>query len=245
MKKLARIGAGSNAFTFSFAEDLLAEIRESYYRDLHPILSIPENRRLFEGGRVIRQPLGSGASEYFIVSFLDYPLLWLSSNTPQTYDIYRRFFDSLDIEDDIRQLVDYDEKIVVYCGSLVIGDRSLEHSFHVDYQPGANAYSLLTPLFELDPGHGDLLYKVGNERVETYPYAVGEACVLGDTFYHCTEPYDSTGHLRVLITITLGTDKMEHWDVLKQTVATQSNFLVQPCGHAIGTCQCAARVLAT
>jgi hypothetical protein len=240
MKKLTRIGDGSNAFKFSFAGELLTEIRESYSRELHPVLSNPQNRHLFEGGRVVRQPFGAASGNYFIWSFLDYPLLWISGNNPETYAIFRRFFDSLDIDDDIKELVDYDEKIVVYCGSLVIGDHSSEHSFHVDYQPGANAYSLLTPLFDLDPGHGDLLYREGDDTIKAYTYEVGEGLLLGDTFYHCTEPYRSTGHLRVLITITLGTDKMEHWDVLKQTIATQSDFLIQPCGHRIGSCNCAA-----
>jgi hypothetical protein len=243
MKKLTRIGAGLNAFKFSFAEDLLDEIRDSYSRELHPILNNPLNHHLLEGGRELFRPVGAAGSEYFLASFLRYPLLWLSCNTDNTYQIYKRFFDSLDIEDEVKELVDHDERLVMYCGSLVIGDQSLEHSFHVDYLPGANSYSFLTPLFELDPAHGDLLYKAGGDRIETYCYEVGKGIILGDNFYHCTEPYPGTGRLRVLITITFGTDKMEYWEVIRQTVGKQSAYMKLPCGHRYGACECAAQAV--
>ena len=238
-KRLARLAPGLNAYRFSFAEHLLDEIRDSYRRELQPMLTNPQNQRLFAGGRELRQPLEPATGEYFLVSFLRYPLLWLSSNTANTYAIYRRFLDNLDIEDDVRELVDHGERIVMYCGFLVIGDHSDEHSWHVDYKPGANAYSLLTPLFELDPGQGDLLYKSVGDRVETYPYALGEAVMFGDHFSHCTEPYPGTGRLRILVTLQFGTDKIEHWGVLRQTIESQSDYLILPCGHRRGTCNCA------
>jgi hypothetical protein len=244
MGKLARIGPDLNAFTLRFDEGLLDGIRDSYHRELHSILTNPQNQRLFAGGREIRQPFGAPPNEYFLVSFLTYPLLWLSCNTPETYQVYQRFFDGLGIEDELKKLVDHDSKIVLYCGFLVAGYRSPGHSWHLDYLPGANAYSLLTPLFELDPGHGNLLYKVG-DKVNSHGYEVGEAIMFGDKFMHCTEPYDDTGHLRVLVSLQFGTDKMEYWNTLRQTIESQSNYLVLPCGHRLGTCQCVGQVLST
>jgi hypothetical protein len=241
MKKLTQLGAGLNAYKFNFDESLLDEIRDSYARELHPIFSNPENRRLFQGGNKLRQSLGAATKEYFVVSFLSYPLLWLSSNTMETYAIYRRFFDRLDIEDEVKQLVEHDSKIVMYCGFLVVSEFTPEHSWHVDYKPGANAYSMLTPLFDLDPGHGDLLYKSANGQARTYSYETGEAIMFGDHFSHCTEPYESTGHLRVLLTLQFGTDQMRHWDVLRTTIESQSDFLILPCGHLLGSCECTSR----
>jgi hypothetical protein len=238
--KLARIGAGLNAFKIRFEDSLLDEIRESYRRELREILSSPQNVHLFEGGRRLSQPIGASTNEYFLVSYGSHPLLWLSCNTPETYQIYRRFFDGLGIENDIKELVDHDEKIVMYSGFLVIGDRSPGRSWHVDYFPGANAYTLITPLFELDRGHGNLLYKADNKQIETYRYRLDEAVIFGDRFDHCTEPYSRTDHLRILLSMTFGTDKLEHWKVLRNTIGSQSNFLILPCGHRFGTCQCVA-----
>lgn len=242
MKKLTQLAPGLNAYKLTVTEGLLDEIRDSYTRELHPLLTNPGNRQLLDGGRAFHQPLGAATSEYFMVSYLTHPLLWFSSNTPGTYQIYRRFFDGLGIEDEVRQLVDHAQRIVMYCGFLVIGDHSPGYSWHDDYLPGANAYSLLTPLFELDPGHGDLLYRTHGGKTGTYNYALGEAIMFGDNFSHCTEPYQSTGQLRILVTIQFGTDKMEHWNVLRRTIESQSEFLVLPCGHPLGTCACAARV---
>jgi hypothetical protein len=242
MKKLQQIGADLNGYTLNFDQGLLDEIRDSYSSKLQPILTNPDNHRLFEGGRVLRQPVGAADSDYYLVSFQAYPLLWLSSNTPATYQIYRRFYDNLGIEDEVRSLVDHHEKIIMYCGFLVVGENSPEPSWHVDYRPGANAYSMLTPLYDLDPGHGDLLYKSAQGEARTYGYELGEAIMFGDHFSHCTEPYENTGRLRVLVTLQFGSDKMLHWDVLRKTIESQSEYLILPCGHQLGHCQCTTRL---
>ena len=126
MNKLQQIGAGLNGYTLNFDQSLLDEIRDSYSSKLQPILTNPDNHRLFEGGRVLRQPVGAADSDYYLVSFQAYPLLWLSSNTPAEYQIYRRFYDNLGIEDEVRSLVDHHEKIIMYCGFLVVGENSPE-----------------------------------------------------------------------------------------------------------------------
>src|SRR5271165_1447461 len=104
--KLTRIGAGLNAFKIQFEDGLLGEIRESYRRELLAVFSNPQNLHLFEGGRQLYQPVGASTSEYFLASYGSHPLLWLSCNTPETYQIYRRFFDGLEIESDVKELVD-------------------------------------------------------------------------------------------------------------------------------------------
>lgn len=225
-----------DAYTFRFEEALLDEIRESYRRELAPLLENPRNQYLFEGGRCHRARIGKSAS-YFALSFESYPLLWLSNNDAETYAVFRRFFDSLGIESEVRKLVDYRQRIVLYCGFLVIGDRAPAPQWHCDYAPEANAFTLITPLFELDPGHGHLLYKLGNET-QRYQYKPGEAIFFGHKTSHTTEPYQPSAKKRILVSMTFGTDKLEYWPQLRETLDTQAPYFVLPCGHVYGSCRC-------
>lgn len=238
MKKLMRIGAKLNGFKLQFDDSLLNEIRESYQQYLHSYLTHPQNQHLFEGGTKLKHAINDATNEYFLISYQKNPLLWISANTSKTYQIYKKFFDALDIEEDIKSLVDYDKKIVMYAGFLVIGNRATEHAWHVDYDIFANGYTLLTPLYELDQSHGNLLYKTNDAKIEIYPYKLREAIIFGHSFIHSTELYNRTNQMRILISITFGTDKLKYWNSLKKTIESQSKYLVLPCGHRIGSCQC-------
>lgn len=238
MEKLTRIDE-LNAFRFQFDEALLDEIRKSYEDHLSTYLNAEKNQALFVGGQSHCRNIGPAGDRYLLVSYDTHPLLWLSTNDEKTFQIYRRFFDALAIDEDIKQLVDHDQRIVMYCGFLVVGDRSPTSSWHDDYEVGANGYTLITPLFELDPGHGGLLYRDG-DAVRRYDYRVGEAVLFGDNFTHMTETYEATERKRVLVSLTFGTDKMKYWDVLSGTIGDQSDFMVLPCGHVKGTCACLA-----
>ncbi|PKL76342.1 MAG: hypothetical protein CVV27_10760 [Candidatus Melainabacteria bacterium HGW-Melainabacteria-1] len=243
MNKLKALGRGAqayqlNAFTCRFDSALLDEIRASYQHELSGFLADPAHRGLFTGGQLIRQAVTEPLSEYYIFSYADYALLWFSSNTAQTYAMFRRFFDALQIEDDLKRLVDHRERIVMYCGFFVIGDRALDYMWHYDYLPNTHAYTLITPLFELEPEQGHLLYQLGPESMGKYSYAMNEAIVFGEGFRHSTEPYAQTDNLRVLVSMTFGTDKLEYWGALRNVVAAQSNYFLMPCGHVGGSCRC-------
>jgi hypothetical protein len=41
-----------------------------------------------------------------------------------------------------------------------------------------------------------------------------------------------------MLSFTFGTDKVEYWDVLKETIGQQSDYMILPCGHEKGACQC-------
>jgi hypothetical protein len=237
VKKLNRIGENLNAFRFSFDEPLLDEIRESY-QGLVGYLDAEENQSLFVGGDSHNRSMVQPDSQYQLVSYGSYPLLWLSTNDAATFAVYQRFFDALDINEDIKQLVDHDETIVMYCGFLVVGDRAPEPLWHVDYESGANAYTLITPLFELDADHGNLLYERQDGETGYYEYQAGEAVVFGDNFMHSTEAYEMASQKRVLVSLTFGTDKMKYWNILRNTIGDQSDYMVLPCGHVQGTCGC-------
>lgn len=225
-----------DAYTVRFKEALLDEIRDAYRQELAPLLGNPKNQFLFQGGRTHRVKVGKSAA-YFALSFESYPLLWISNNDADTYALFRRFFDSLDIEGELRRIIDHKERIVMYCGFLVVGDRAPAAQWHCDYAPNANAFTLITPLFELDPGHGHLLYKLGEETLK-YRYNLGEAIFFGEKTAHTTEPYQPTSQKRILLSMTFGTDKLEYWPQLRETLDSQAEYFVLPCGHVYGSCQC-------
>ena len=238
MTDLVRIGPDLNAFTLKFDEDLLDDIRALYRRDIHPFIRDRRTSGSWRAGKSFVSQSRNPGSQYFVVSYGHNPLLWVSCNTAETHALYRRFFDRLAIEPLLGQFVDHDRHLVMYCGFLVIGDRAPSPKWHLDYAAGANAYTLITPLFELEPGHGHLLDRIGRDEIATYRYAVGDAIVFGDHFYHSTQPYDRAGRARVLVSMTFGTDKLKDWPLLEQTIGEQSNYLVLPCGHEAGTCRC-------
>lgn len=236
MDLLKQLHPELDAYTFRFEDGLLDEIRESYNRDLASLLENPQNQYLFLGGQSHRATVGQSGS-YFAQSFESYPLLWFSNNNADTYAMFRRFFDALAIEDEVRGLVDCQERIIMYCGFLVIGDRAPASQWHCDYAPGANAFTLITPLFELEPGHGHLLYKLENEA-QQYQYQLGEAIFFGEKTDHSTEPYAPSAKKRVLVSLTFGTDKLEYWPYLKESLDSQSPYFKLPCGHIYGSCKC-------
>ncbi|HEY9839427.1 MAG TPA: hypothetical protein V6D23_03145, partial [Candidatus Obscuribacterales bacterium] len=216
----------------------LDEIRESYRLELSAFLAKPANQYVLAGGQTLRQAVGPAPSAYYLYSYNNYPLLWFSNNDAATYQTYRRFFDRLEIEDELKEMVDCQERIIMYCGFLVVGDRAPEYLWHDDYFSGANAYTLIAPLFELAPGHGHLLYAVDERREAQYHYRLGQAIVLGEKFLHTTEPYAKNDSLRVLVSMTFGTDKLDYWKRLENSLKGQSRYYLLPCGHVTGTCNC-------
>ncbi|PKL78597.1 MAG: hypothetical protein CVV27_03090 [Candidatus Melainabacteria bacterium HGW-Melainabacteria-1] len=238
MQVLRPLQPGTNAFTIRFDEALLAGIRASWEQDVRPFLAKPEHQWMLAGGRYIHQLLDTPQSAYFLVSYDTYPLLWFSANQPEVHKLYQTLFEQLGIAADLRQLVDHRKRLVVYSGFLVVGDRAPEQMWHYDYRPGAHAYTLITPLYELAPEHGQLQYQLPDGETAHYRYRSGEAIVFGEGFLHSTEPYAPTGSPRVLVSLTCGTDKWEHWEILSQNIAEQANYYLLPCGHPAGRCKC-------
>lgn len=240
MTSLRRLGPDLNAYTLPFDQALLADIRQSYQREIEPVLTDPAAVPYLEGGVFYSEPIGSAPSPYYLFTYDTFPLLWFSSNRADVFALYRRFFEQAELGRAIAPLVDHQRHIVMYCGFLVVGDRAEDPMWHYDYRPGANAYTLIAPLFALDPGHGHLLYRQG-DKTRRYVYTPGEAVIFGEGFYHSTEPYEPCGKIRVLLSMTFGTDKWDHWDTLKENIAEQSCYYVQPCGHVAGSCNCESR----
>ena len=238
MADLVRIDPSSNAFSFSFDETILSNIREAYHSHILPMLKNSEYDALFAGGESRHGPLGEGEHQYYFVTYDKEPLFWLSNNNLHTYRLFEEIFKALNIKEAVKHLVDFEEDIILYSGFFVIGDRAYQDAWHVDYVPESNAYTLITPLFQLLPDHGNLLFQDANNDTQTYVYKKGDAVIFGDHFLHSTEPYPQSDTPRVLVSLTFGTDKLEHWSALKQTIGEQSRFMILPCGHQNGSCDC-------
>jgi hypothetical protein len=238
LQKLTPLAGGVNSYTLSFDDGLLSELRTLYETEVREFLDLPQNAHLLRGGRFVEERWQRGPYKFYAASYEGAPLLWVSSDNFVTYEVFKRFFRSLDVVHDVTKLIDFHREVVAYCGFFVVGEHLQEAKWHVDYFEGANAFTLIAPLFELDIGHGNLLYKDDSSCVRQYRYKSGEAILLGEGFAHTTEPYRSASQRRVLVSLTFGTDKLDHWNVLKETAGAQSDFLILPCGHERGTCNC-------
>ncbi len=240
MKHLQQIEPGLNAYTVSFDSSLLNTLRTMFDRSLRERLNREGYAYLFAGMEQVNIQLKLEELQFHVTSYGTAPLLWISSNNAHTYTLFRSFMDELDIMDDIKELVDFDDHIEVYCCFFVVGKKMDRQTWHNDYVDGANGYTLITPLFDLDKSHGNLMYKDELSAIKSYEYKTNEAIIFGDGFEHATEPYPETDTLRVMLSFTFGTDKAEYWDTLKETIGNQSNYMILPCGHEKGTCQCCA-----
>ena len=150
MINLDQFAPGLNAYSFSFEEELLEELRDAYLT----VISERLEAAWLDGGESRSGRIEHEDVRFYFTSYDASPLLWVSCDNEYTHGIFQRFFESLHIVEAIKQLVDYDTRIVVYCGQFIIGNYAEEEIWHVDYEAGSNAFSLLTPLFDLDESHG-------------------------------------------------------------------------------------------
>lgn len=240
MKYLQQVEPGLNAYKVSFDPSLLNTLKAMFDDSLRERLGREGYAYLFAGMEQINIQMKLEDLQFHITSYGTAPLLWIANNNAHTYKLFKSFMNELDIMDDIKELVDFDDHIEVYCGFFVVSKKMDRETWHKDYVDGANAYTLITPLFDLDTSHGNLMYKDTSSMVKTYEYKMNEAVIFGDGFEHATEPYPETDNLRVMLSFTFGTDKAEYWNVLKETIDCQSNYMILPCGHEKGTCQCLA-----
>lgn len=235
---VAWLPAAVSAFTCRFDPALLAPLQQAW-AGLAPLLSgQPE---LLAGGFYRNQPLNA---DFQLVSYDTDPLFWISPRHAQPFALFEAFADRLQgagLQPQLRQLLDCRKKVALYGGFFVAGDRLEEAIWHHDYRPGAQGYTLITPLTKLAPDHGGLWYQTPSGQRLRYAYTLGEAIVLGADFLHSTEPYGPSAELRVLLSLTLGSDKMQHWPLLKPNIAEQASFFRLPCGHVAGQCRCETR----
>ena len=95
--------------------DLLQNIKETYQNNIAPFFAAPAPVPLFEGGRQLKGTFVVGEQEYFYTSYDKAPLLWVSNGNQATYELFKCFFEELNVCEEVKRLVDYDQKIIMYC----------------------------------------------------------------------------------------------------------------------------------
>jgi len=221
--KLERIAPDVDAFEFHFDPTLLDRLASIYENVVAPKLDLAKVRSFSGHGKVNGDGLSFHVKDYGDL------LAWVSADDLTTHREFQDLFERLELADAGKLLVDFDERIVMYNGFYVVSDGVTEPNWHLDYREGAQAYTLLTPLYELDADHGQLWYDKGGETIR-YEYRHGVGVLVGEGFLHATEPFPPASRHRVLVSLTFGTDLMKYWPVLAQTIGGQSAFVVMPCG---------------
>jgi len=228
MEPIPNIQSGINAFRLHFDEAILQPLRKSYDDWVSHKLVDDDGRSFLDGGVRIRRSLPGSHGRYYMVSFNDYPLLWISSDDEETYALFNAFFEALAIDSTVKSLADCDSRLVVYCGFFVVGNHAPATNWHVDYFEDTKAFTLITPLFQCSDSPGGLLYLDATGWPRVYRCRLGEAILFGERFVHSTQPYPLKSRERVLVSITFGTDKMSHWPAIERTIGSQSRLLRLP-----------------
>ena len=168
MKRLQQVEPGLKAYKVSFDSALLNTLRTMFDDSLRERLGREGYVYLFAGMEQINIQMKLEDLQFHITSYGTAPLLWIANSNAHTYKLFKSFMNELDIMDDIKELVDSDDHIEAYCGFFVVGKKVDRETWHKDYVYGANAYTLITPLFDLDTSHGDLMYKDTLSTVNYY-----------------------------------------------------------------------------
>ncbi|MGE3728898.1 MAG: hypothetical protein AB7I41_25345 [Candidatus Sericytochromatia bacterium] len=236
MLQLSALHNDLNAFTFSYPDVLLCDLQRQFEREIRPFFEDPAQDELLRGGKYQHMLLPGG--NYSLCSYDTDPLFWVANRQASNYALFKAFFDALGLEQALKPKIKHKNQLVMYCGFFVVGNQAPDPNWHYDYRPGAPAYTLITPLFDLSPEHGQLLYELPNRQRQVYRYTPNQAIVFGEGFLHSTEPYGPSPNLRVLLSLTCGTDIIDYWPILKQNIEEQSDFYALPCGHFRGSCRC-------
>lgn len=222
-----------NAYTLAFDPDILKPFEHAFSQQVQPFF---ENRpHMLEGQYYYEEPVGS---DYFLFSYDTYPLFWVTNHSDPSYQLFHRLFEHLNLAQLATELLDCKSRAVMFCGFFVVGNQAHEKMWHYDYREDAQGMTLITPLFHWIQGHGHLLYQDAQKNTLQYRYRRGEAIVFGPGFMHSTEPYETHDEYRILLSMTLGSDKWEHWPLLERNIAEQSYYFARPCGHIVNRCHC-------
>lgn len=157
---------------------------------------------------------------------------WISAADEDTFETFRSAFDSLGIGARAAPYLDLHKEVALYAGFLVVRSRCSEPHFHVDWVNTNNeAFTCMMPA-STNGAESGLLYKQLTGATAEYTYKAGEAIAFGDNFTHSTKP-GQTDQPVVLLCFEYGTDKMEHWPAIYQTIGKQVTHLRQPDGRFV------------
>ena len=159
----------------------------------------------------------------------DSDIRWISARTLEAFATFQDLFDRLGIAAVVRPYLDLEHAVRLYSGFLVERSVCKKPNFHLDWRNTNNeAFTLLTPITDNSAGFG-LIYKKLDGTLGEYEYRIGEALIMGDHFMHSTRPGRSESPV-LLLSFTFGSDRMEHWDRIAETAASQGPLVQLPDG---------------
>lgn len=154
---------------------------------------------------------------------------WISPNTFEYFVLFKEKFDRLNITKYVEQYLDCDVSPRLYMGFFVTRSQCTGPNFHFDWiNTNNNAFTFLSPISKEDHNIG-LIYKRVDGTIGEYFYRRGKALLFGEKFSHSTRPGKSNNQAS-LLSFEFGSDKMDHWEQMSQTVATQGNLCRRPDG---------------
>jgi len=152
---------------------------------------------------------------------------WISTNSIKSRQIFYDSFKNMNISSRVLQYLDLNESPVMYQGFIVSRSNCSLPYFHEDWIDTRNqAFTFLTPITNNSNGFG-LLYHDIHGEVREYNYQMGKGILFGDEFIHSTKPGRSENPV-MLLCFEFGTDKMEYWDAICQTVGYQGGLVQMP-----------------
>ena len=157
-------------------------------------------------------------------------LKWVSVNNLKTYQRWLEYFHKFSLDKTFSNLVDFDERIVVYSIFFVARSKCFKYNFHDDFVKGVgvNALSLMAPLHDMESKDSiHLSYRNKNDETATYKYKKGKAIVFGEKFIHGTD-IGQTKEQEVFLCFSFGTDKEEYLEKIFKTTANQGEYFMHP-----------------
>lgn len=214
-----------NAFEIDIPGDLLEE--------LEPLAA--ESRAMEENQR--RYRLSNGVTLYN-----ERPLhwrsdiCWLSHADEEAYHWFERIYDRLGVAALVAPFVPHDREIRLFAGFFVTRSQCDALDMHCDWlTEKSEAFTLMAPLTANASDMGMTYDSVlGSKRDLTY--RLGKGLVFGPKFNHST----AVGQLderAVFLCLNFGTDRMDNWQQISRTTATQCDLLRQPDGSFISHAQ--------
>ncbi len=158
---------------------------------------------------------------------------WISSNNMDTYNLFLKGFQSLDLDKLFRErgIIECKNQLRLYSG-FFLKRSSSEKNFHRDWSGSLknNAFTLLTPLYQQEDAL-HLLYKDLSGKECKYKYEIGKGILFGSDFYHSTEAGTSSSS-SILVCFQFGTDLAEYNRGVHEAMGTQTPFMILPDGRS-------------
>lgn len=154
---------------------------------------------------------------------------WLSHADEPSYRWFEALYQRLGLASLIAPFIPHDAAIRLYAGFFVTRSRCDALGMHYDWATeGNHAFTLMAPLTPNAEAMG-LTYEDARGRQRMYDYRMGHGIVFGTRFLHSTA-VGTLPERSVFLSLTFGTDRMEHWPELSETAGKQAAFFRQPDG---------------